>query len=99
MNARDTTNKPEELVPSRYALQVGDIEVLVISDGVLPLPTQTMSTNADPADKRTDRIGGEVGGGKARGHVLFPLAVAGAGGAGKRSATVRRDLAGGPDQG
>lgn len=39
----------EELVPSRYALRVGDIDVLVVSDGVLPLPTETMSTNADPA--------------------------------------------------
>lgn len=41
----------EELVPSRYALRLGDIDVMVISDGVLPLPTQTMSTNADPADR------------------------------------------------
>jgi glyoxylase-like metal-dependent hydrolase (beta-lactamase superfamily II) len=40
---------PDELVPSRYALRVGDIDVLVISDGVLPLPTKTMATNADPA--------------------------------------------------
>lgn len=39
----------EELVPSRYALRVGEIDVLVVSDGVLPLPTATMSTNADPA--------------------------------------------------
>jgi glyoxylase-like metal-dependent hydrolase (beta-lactamase superfamily II) len=38
-----------ELVPSRYALRVGDIDVLVISDGVLPLPFETMSTNVDPA--------------------------------------------------
>lgn len=38
----------EELVPSRYAVRVGEIDVLVISDGVLPLPTQTMSTNATP---------------------------------------------------
>jgi glyoxylase-like metal-dependent hydrolase (beta-lactamase superfamily II) len=38
-----------ELVPSRYALQVGQIDVLVISDGVLPLPTETMTTNVDPA--------------------------------------------------
>jgi glyoxylase-like metal-dependent hydrolase (beta-lactamase superfamily II) len=38
----------EDLVPSRYALRIGDIDVLVISDGVLPLPTTTMSTNADP---------------------------------------------------
>ena len=39
----------EELVPSRYALRVGEIDVLVVSDGVLPLPTATMSTNAEPA--------------------------------------------------
>ncbi|MEK1844964.1 MAG: MBL fold metallo-hydrolase, partial [Pseudomonas sp.] len=39
----------EELVPSRYALRIGEIDVLVVSDGVLPLPTETMSTNADPA--------------------------------------------------
>ncbi|KQP21078.1 MBL fold metallo-hydrolase [Pseudorhodoferax sp. Leaf265] len=41
---------PSELVPSRYALQVGDIDVLVVSDGVLPLPTATMATNVDPAE-------------------------------------------------
>ena len=41
---------PDELVPSRYALRVGEIEVLVISDGVLPLPPATLATNADPAD-------------------------------------------------
>ena len=40
---------PDELVPSRYALRVGEIDVLVISDGVLPLPTATLATNADPA--------------------------------------------------
>lgn len=39
----------KELVPSRYALRIGDIDVLVISDGVLPLPFSTMSTNVDPA--------------------------------------------------
>lgn len=41
----------DELVPSRYALRIGDIEVLVISDGVMPLSTETMSTNADPAER------------------------------------------------
>ncbi len=41
----------EELVPSRYAVRVGEIDVLVISDGVLPLPTETMSTNADPVER------------------------------------------------
>ena len=39
----------EELVPSRYALRVGELDVLVVSDGVLPLPTETLATNADPA--------------------------------------------------
>lgn len=41
--------QPEELVPSRYAVQIGEIEVLVISDGVLPLPTAMLGHNADPA--------------------------------------------------
>jgi glyoxylase-like metal-dependent hydrolase (beta-lactamase superfamily II) len=40
----------DELVPSRYALRVGEIDVLVISDGVFPLPATTLATNADPAD-------------------------------------------------
>lgn len=39
----------DELVPSRYAVQVGDIDVLVVSDGVLPLPTAMLAHNADPA--------------------------------------------------
>jgi glyoxylase-like metal-dependent hydrolase (beta-lactamase superfamily II) len=43
--------RPNELVPSRYALRVGDIDVLVVSDGVLSLPTATLATNADPADR------------------------------------------------
>lgn len=40
----------DELVPSRYALQVGDIDVMVISDGVLPITAVTMATNAASAD-------------------------------------------------
>lgn len=43
----------DELVPSRYALQVGDIEVLVISDGVLPITAETLAYNADSADLAT----------------------------------------------
>jgi glyoxylase-like metal-dependent hydrolase (beta-lactamase superfamily II) len=39
-----------ELVPSRYALKVGDIDVMVISDGVLPISAVTMATNAATAD-------------------------------------------------
>jgi glyoxylase-like metal-dependent hydrolase (beta-lactamase superfamily II) len=44
-----TQSGHEELVPSRYAVQVGNIEVLVVSDGVLPLPTAMLAHNADPA--------------------------------------------------
>ncbi|NOV21861.1 MBL fold metallo-hydrolase [Ensifer adhaerens] len=42
---------PDELVPSRYAVRVGEIEVLVISDGILTPPAESMATNADPADR------------------------------------------------
>jgi glyoxylase-like metal-dependent hydrolase (beta-lactamase superfamily II) len=41
--------RPDELVPSRYAVRVGEIDVLVVSDGVLPLPTQMLGHNAEPA--------------------------------------------------
>ncbi|MDB5533978.1 MAG: beta-lactamase [Hyphomicrobiales bacterium] len=52
--SRDTISRPvksgpDDLVPSRYAVQVGEIEVLVVSDGVLPLPTTMLGHNADPA--------------------------------------------------
>ena len=40
---------PDELVPSRYALRVGEIDVLVVSDGVLPIPAPVMAHNVDPA--------------------------------------------------
>jgi hypothetical protein len=36
------------LVPSRYALRVGEIDVLVVSDGVLSLPGAMLAHNADP---------------------------------------------------
>ncbi|WP_264051519.1 MBL fold metallo-hydrolase [Methylobacterium flocculans] len=39
----------EELVSSRYALRIGDIDVLVVSDGVLPLPTKMLGHNVEPA--------------------------------------------------
>ena len=39
---------PDELVPSRYALRVGEIDVLVVSDGVLSLPGAMLGHNADP---------------------------------------------------
>jgi hypothetical protein len=50
----DSTSHPgrpghEELVPSRYALRVGEIDVLVVSDGVLSLPEAMLGHNADPA--------------------------------------------------
>src|ERR1700712_176525 len=53
MNLNNTSQlvrpAPEELVPSRYALKVGEIDVLVISDGVLPLPTKMLGHNAAPS--------------------------------------------------
>jgi glyoxylase-like metal-dependent hydrolase (beta-lactamase superfamily II) len=39
----------DELVPSRYALRVGDIDVLVVSDGVLSLPGKMLGHNVDPS--------------------------------------------------
>jgi hypothetical protein len=36
--AAETRPGPDELVPSRYALRVGEIDVMVVSDGVLSLP-------------------------------------------------------------
>ncbi|OON59260.1 MBL fold metallo-hydrolase [Massilia sp. KIM] len=50
---RPANQHREELVPSRYALQIGELDVLVISDGVLPLPATTMATNVDPAELAT----------------------------------------------
>jgi glyoxylase-like metal-dependent hydrolase (beta-lactamase superfamily II) len=40
---------PDELVPSRYALRVGEIDVLVVSDGILSLPTKMLAHDTDPA--------------------------------------------------
>ena len=41
---------PDELGPSRYSLRVGEIDVLVVSDGVLTaLPAATLAVNAGPA--------------------------------------------------
>jgi glyoxylase-like metal-dependent hydrolase (beta-lactamase superfamily II) len=50
----DNTSQPDrprsnELVQSRYALRVGEIDVLVVSDGVLSLPGAMLGHNADPA--------------------------------------------------
>ena len=47
----DSTSHPggPELVPSRYALRVGELDVLVVSDGVLSLPGAMLAHNADPA--------------------------------------------------
>lgn len=38
----------DEIVPSRYVVNVGDIEVIIISDGILTPPAESMATNADP---------------------------------------------------
>ena len=47
---------PDELVPSRYALRVGEIDVLVVSDGVLSLPAATLGHQ-----RRPGRPGGLAG--------------------------------------
>lgn len=39
----------DELVPSRYAVKVGEIEVMVVSDGVLSLPGAMLAHNIDSA--------------------------------------------------
>lgn len=52
MNVQNTSaprrTGPEELVPSRYAVRVGEIDVLIVSDGVLPLPTKMLGHNVEP---------------------------------------------------
>jgi glyoxylase-like metal-dependent hydrolase (beta-lactamase superfamily II) len=42
-------SRRDELVPSRYALRIGEIDVLVVSDGVLLLPGAMLAHNAEPA--------------------------------------------------
>ncbi|MER8848174.1 MBL fold metallo-hydrolase [Mesorhizobium australicum] len=51
MNLNDISARPrpDELVPSRYALKIGKIDVLVVSDGILPIPAPTIAYNIDPA--------------------------------------------------
>src|SRR6476659_850614 len=50
VNARYIRGEPDsELVPSRYALRVGEIDVMVISDGVLSLPGAMLRRNVDTA--------------------------------------------------
>src|SRR4051794_13768015 len=49
ITTKDFRPGQDELVPSRYALRVGEIDVLVISDGVVTPPAESMATNADPA--------------------------------------------------
>ncbi len=48
-NKTSQTDRPalDELVPSRYSLQVGEIDVLVVSDGVLSLPGEMLGHNAE----------------------------------------------------
>src|SRR5262250_2611513 len=49
-NLSSQTGRPglDELVPSRYALKVGKIDAMVVSDGVLSLPGAMLGHNADP---------------------------------------------------
>jgi glyoxylase-like metal-dependent hydrolase (beta-lactamase superfamily II) len=38
-----------DLVPSRYATRVGEIDVMVLSDGAVPVPANILGTNVDSA--------------------------------------------------
>ena len=50
VSARYRHGRPDhELIPSRYALKVGNIDVMVVSDGVLSLPSAMLGHNVDPA--------------------------------------------------
>ena len=40
-----------EMVPSRYATRIGDIDVMVISDGAMAIPANILGTNVDPATR------------------------------------------------
>src|SRR6476660_1750169 len=46
-NSRPGRSGLDELVPSRYALRVGEIDVMVVSDGVLSLPGAMLGHNVD----------------------------------------------------
>lgn len=44
------SNYPDhDLVPSRYVTRIGDIEVIVISDGAISVPADILGSNIDPA--------------------------------------------------
>ena len=51
----DTTSHPDrpgpaESIRSGYALRVGEIDALVVSDGTMSIPAATLAVNAAPAD-------------------------------------------------
>jgi glyoxylase-like metal-dependent hydrolase (beta-lactamase superfamily II) len=46
----DTTTRPYESIRSGYALRVGEIDALVVSDGTMSIPAATLAVNASPAD-------------------------------------------------
>src|SRR6201981_2061928 len=48
-NSRPGRSGLDELVPSRYALKVGEIDVMVVSDGVLSLPGAMLGHNVGAA--------------------------------------------------
>ena len=57
MNEKYIHGRPEpELGPSRYALKVGEIDVMVISDGVLSLPGATLWPNIAPGSDSTPSL-------------------------------------------
>lgn len=51
VTARLGNEGSDELVSSRYGVRIGDVDVVLISDGILPLPTSTMSTNVSETER------------------------------------------------
>ena len=49
-NTSQHPDKPVELIRSGYALRVGEIDALVVSDGTMSIPAATLAVNAAPAD-------------------------------------------------
>src|SRR5262245_34936844 len=49
--------KTDESVRSRYPLQIGKIDALVISDGTMSIPASVLAVNVPPADLE-DWLGG-----------------------------------------
>src|SRR5262245_15264487 len=46
----NVSDRPAEVIRSGYALRVGEIDALVVSDGTMSIPAKVLAVNAAPAD-------------------------------------------------